>query len=563
MSLRLILWARLVTMRAELTALREKSRLMLAVLAGFCLGYLGVGYYIFYKGLLFLHSFPLVGSLLAQRILYLIFSFFFAMLIFSNAIIGYASLFKNRETDFLLTLPIPSRDVYLWKLLESLVLASWALLFLSAPMMVAWGRANDVHGPFYAGVLVAFLPFVIIPALLGSWAILLLVRLLSMRWAKRFLLATGIVALVWIAVAVKPVTDTRAVQSIQVLSFDSLLRHTRFSLSPFLPSSWMAQSVLAWSDGLLRKGGFFFLVLLSCALMGLLLSYEVAGHAFYGSWSASIVSRAERFQRRALRARSKTGRRPLIELLFQYLPFGSRPVRALVLKDARLFSRDPTQWTQFMIFFGLLCIYVLNLRNVALDYQSPFWEALISHLNLAASVLTLSTLTTRFVFPQFSLEGRRLWIIGLSPIGMRKILVQKFLLSCCGAMLVTVTIMTASSLMLHLHWDRVLFFDIAIALPAAALCGLAVGLGVLFPNLKEDNPSKIVSGFGGTLCLVISFVYIVLYVSLIAVPGLRQATPFPFVISDSLALILALLLSLVLLLLPLFLAMQRVKNLEF
>ena len=216
-----------------------------------------------------------------------------------------------------------------------------------------------------------------------------------------------------------------------------------------------------------------------------------------------------------------------------------------------------------MIFFGLLCIYVLNLRNVALDYQSPFWEALISHLNLAASVLTLSTLTTRFVFPQFSLEGRRLWIIGLSPIGMRKILVQKFLLSCCGAMLVTVTIMTASSLMLHLHWDRVLFFDIAIALPAAALCGLAVGLGVLFPNLKEDNPSKIVSGFGGTLCLVISFVYIVLYVSLIAVPGLRQATPFPFVISDSLALILALLLSLVLLLLPLFLAMQRVKNLEF
>ena len=38
---------------------------------------------------------------------------------------------------------------------------------------------------------------------------------------------------------------------------------------------------------------------------------------------------------------------------------------------------------------------------------------------------------------------------------------------------------------------------------SAALSGLAVGLGALFPNFKEDNPSKIVSGFGGTLCLVV------------------------------------------------------------
>ena len=521
--LRIILWARLVSIRAGLAALRKKSRLMIAVLGSFCLSYLIAGYWIFHSGLVFLRGFPVVGSLLAARILYLIFGFFFAMLIFSNAIIGYASLFRNRETNFLLSLPIHPRVVYLWKMLESLVLASWALLFLSAPMMVAWGRATEARGPFYAEVLVAFLPFVVIPALLGSWAILFLVRVLSMRWAKRLLMATGAGTILWLALVVKPVSDAQAVHSVEVVYFDTLLRHTRFSLSPFLPSSWMAQSILAWSEGLGRKGGFFFLVLLSSALMGLLLGFEVAGNAFQASWSASIGSRAERVQRRALRMRRKTDRRSFFEMVFRLLPV-SRPVRALALKDARLFSRDPTQWTQFMIFFGLLCIYVLNLRNVALDYQNPYWEALISHLNLAASTLTLSTLTTRFVFPQFSLEGRRLWIIGLSPIGMRKVLLQKFAFSCVGSIFVTVSLMTSSSLMLHLPCGAVLFFDTAIALPAAALCGLAVGLGALFPNLKEDNPSKIVSGFGGTLCLVISFIYIVLYVSLIAVPGLRVVT---------------------------------------
>jgi ABC-2 type transport system permease protein len=404
---------------------------------------------------------------------------------------------------------------------------------------------------------------VVIPAQIGSWGILLLVRLFSMRWAKRICLSIAAGVIIWVMVGVKPVTEAQAAQSLDPLFLNSLLRHTHLSLSPALPSSWMAQSVLAWGDGLFRKGAFFFLVLLSSALMGLLLSYEVAGNTFYGSWTASIASRAERFQRRSLRVQRRTDRRPFLEALVDLIPWLSRPVKALTLKDSRLFSRDPTQWSQFLIFFGLLCIYVLNLRNVSLDAQTPFWETLISDLNLAASTLTLSTLTTRFVFPQFSLEGRRLWIIGLSPIGMRKVLLQKFTFSCLCAMLVTVSLMTASSIMLRLLWVQIAFFDVAIAVPAAALCGLAVGLGALFPNLKEDNPSKIVSGFGGTLCLVISFSYIVVYVSLVAMPGLREVTPLSFAISDSAALILALVCSAVVLLIPLFLAFRRVKNLEF
>jgi ABC-2 type transport system permease protein len=42
-------------------------------------------------------------------------------------------------------------------------------------------------------------------------------------------------------------------------------------------------------------------------------------------------------------------------------------------------------------------------------------------------------------------------------------------------------------------------------------------LGVLYPNFKDASPSKIVSGFGGTLCLVISFLYILGSVLLLGV----------------------------------------------
>ena len=56
---------------------------------------------------------------------------------------------------------------------------------------------------------------------------------------------------------------------------------------------------------------------------------------------------------------------------------------------------------------------------------------------------------------------------------------------------------------------------------SVTLTGLAVGLGALYPNFKEDNPSKIVSGFGGTFCLVLSFIYILGSVVLLA-----MATPW-------------------------------------
>jgi ABC-2 type transport system permease protein len=559
---RLLLWVHWRSWLARLRGLRRESPLLPGVLALFVVGYLGVGYWLFHAGLNFLHAFPLVGNLLSQRILYLIFGFFFVMLVFSNLIIGYSTLFKSRETTWLLSLPVSHRNIYRWKFLEALVVSSWALIFLSAPMMIAYGQVHEVPLAFYLQIAAAYLPFVILPALAGSWIIVFLVRILAKRSVKRAVLFLAVAAILLLAFGIKPVTDADAVSQQETLSFDQLLRHTRLSVNPFLPSSWLAQSVLSWSEGLTRQGAFFFLLLLSNALMGLLVGFEIVGRFFYGSWSIAMSSRAERFQREAEAKRRGPLRRSPLEFAIGWLRRISPPNAALVLKDTRLFWRDPAQWIQFMIFFGLLCIYVLNLRNVALNFQSPYWEAIISYLNLAASALTLSTLTTRFVFPQFSLEGRRLWILGLSPLGLTNVLLQKFWMSCAGSIAITVALMIISSLMLHLPWAQVAFFAIAIAVMSVALSGLAVGLGAVFPNFKEDNPSKIVSGFGGTLCLVTSFIYIALIVALAAAPDVQRVANRHFFISGEVARGIALLVSLILIFVPMALGIKRVKNLE-
>ncbi len=191
-------------------------------------------------------------------------------------------------------------------------------------------------------------------------------------------------------------------------------------------------------------------------------------------------------------------------------------MRALLVKDIRRFWRDTSQWAQTVVLFALLAVYLLNLRHFSRQLNNPFWITVVAHLNLGACALNLATLTTRFIYPQFSLEGKRLWIVGLAPRGLPRVLLAKFALGTGLSLSLSLGLILLSCHLLELPWHHTLLFAGATGVMAFTLNGLAIGLGSLYPNLKEDNPSKIVSGFGGTFCLVLSFVYIVASVLLLA-----------------------------------------------
>jgi hypothetical protein len=209
----------------------------------------------------------------------------------------------------------------------------------------------------------------------------------------------------------------------------------------------------------------------------------------------------------------------LLERLLAKVPLVQADTRALAVKDIRMFWRDTTQWAQSVMFFGLLGVYIINLRNFTHQLASPFWINAVAFLNLGACAFNLASVTTRFVFPQFSLEGQRLWLIGLAPIGLPRVVKTKYWLASAASLVVTLGLVTLSCYLLRMPWDDVTFFGAVITVMTFALNGLAVGLGVLFPNLKETNPNKIVSGFGGTLCFVLSSIYIIVSLTLLVIGG--------------------------------------------
>jgi ABC-2 type transport system permease protein len=196
-------------------------------------------------------------------------------------------------------------------------------------------------------------------------------------------------------------------------------------------------------------------------------------------------------------------RSPLIlEWLRKACGFFPHDVKAMVMKDIRTFFRDPVQWSQALIFFGLLAIYFANLRSFNYHIQMDHWRNMMGFLNVFSVSAVMCSLGSRFVYPQLSMEGQGFWVLGLSPTSMKRILITKFLMSVTGMLAIGLLLVILSSNMLKVDPDA---RSVAIRLVAAvsvAVCSLSTGLGAIFLDLRQRNPSAIVSGFGGTLNLV-------------------------------------------------------------
>src|SRR5207245_9354303 len=98
--------------------------------------------------------------------------------------------------------------------------------------------------------------------------------------------------------------------------------------------------------------------------------------------------------------------------------------------------------------------FLLNLRHVSHQLPNPVVGPLVSYLNLGACSLNLATLTTRFVYSQFSLEGKRLWIVGLAPLGLVRVVKTKYWLASISSLLVTLGLIWLFCHMLKLPLER-------------------------------------------------------------------------------------------------------------
>ncbi len=365
--------------------------------------------------------------------------------------------------------------------------------------------------------------FVYIPCSIGAVCCLLLVC----KFPKLKVAIVASVAMASVVLAGRAIWNTVSGPQMELFGsewFQQTIRRFRFTQQEWLPSSWL-------SNGLLEAGqtvsasaettGFDLPIVQGCMYLAVLIMNALVGHLLVVKAGKAWLRDAYSTIECAPRQRRHIKVALIDRMLGGVLAGFPQPVRLLMIKDWRLLRRDPVQWSQFLIFFGLLGLYFLNLdrfRSQGSDLSNITWVNMVSFLNLAVVGLILSTFTTRFIFPMISLEGQRFWVLGLLPLPRETILWSKFVFAALGSWLPCGLLILASDLMLQIDLLVVGVHQFTCLLLCIGLAAIAVGLGAIMPDFRESSPSKIAAGFGGTLNLVLSALYIILIVVCTALP---------------------------------------------
>ncbi len=487
----------------------KHSKLKIIVVWLMVVGLFSGTFYVPYRAFIFLNSMGHFGLVIIDRLMYLFFMGLFMMLVFSNCIIAYSSAYKTRETQFFLTLPIEYSQIFFVKFMDSIFLSSWMFLCFLMPILSAYAFVRELNAGFYLALVLFFIPFAVLCGALGCMITMLVVRFLPSKMGR--VLSSLAVGLFLIGCGWLIITGKAAARSENEVIFllSNLVPHFGFSQFVFAPNFWLSEGLFKIITGSYKIAVAWWLLLTANALFFSQLVVILAGKFYYPGWLKTTTSTAKRIYLPG---------EGLAEKLIGRLTFIRPFMRSLIIKDIKVFCRDPMQWSQFAIFFGLLGIYFANIRNLGYQNVLPFWKNMISFLNLASTNLTLASLSVRFVFPQLSLEGKRFWILGLAPIEKKDLLLEKFWLNSTVSLFISLPLITLSNFMLNVSAQLMALSTMVVILMCLTLTSLCIGLGALFPNFKEDNPAQIVSGFGGTLALVLCLVYIAVNVMALGLP---------------------------------------------
>ncbi len=483
------------------------------------LGLLGLGFWAFlfgvsFKVLTYFRTIEGLGDLLVLRLLSMVLLTFFSILVFSNIITSLSTFYLSGELDILLSSPVRIENIYRAKFIETLADSSWMTLIYGLPVFIAYGAVFKASLLYYLGLLFTIVPFLIIPACIGIIVTMLLVNAFPARRAKDILVIMAILFFMVIYILFRMLQPEKLVDPNTFPSLVQYLTALRGPVSPLLPSFWALETLSPLLRGIKGDALFYLLMLWSTAAAGLVINEWVCGKIYYTGWSRSQEGK------KAAISRSKAA-----DTFFRLasLPFRGK-MRAIVVKDLKLFFRDPSQWSQLFLLFALMVVYIYSFKLLPLDraaMPSFFLQNLISFLNLGMVGFVISAVAVRFVFPAVSLEGEAFWIIRSSPLSLREFLWAKFWSSLVPLLVLAEILIVLSNTLLKVTPFMMALGIVTVFMMTFGITALGVGLGAAFPKFRHENVAQIPTGFGGIVYMLMTMLFIGAVIVLEAWPVYR------------------------------------------
>jgi ABC-2 type transport system permease protein len=490
----LLLRPKWLTARARAMSDERGRGARFAILALFGFLFWAFIFGILYRLLNYFRGVQEIGPFLAGKLLGLMLVSFFSILLLSNIITALSSFFLARDLDLLVSGPVDWLKLYGAKLLETVVNSSWMVVLMAIPMFAAYGIAYEGGLLYPVIAIAAFVPFLLIPSVIGSAFTLVLVNVFPARRTKDILSVIAVLAAAGVVLLFRLLRPEKLARPEGFRSLVDFIQILRTPTSPFLPSEWVQRTIMSWLG---YDPDWLPLYLLWTTAAAFVVLGALLHRWLYAVGFTKAQESGERWVR-------ETGVfRRFGETVLQ--PFGVLR-RELVMKELRLFFRDTTQWSQLILLGVLVVVYVFNIKFLPLRGEGVtfFLVNVIPFLNLVLAGFVLASIAARFIFPGVSLEGRTLWLLRSSPMAMRDLLWAKFWVGTLPLLILAVTIVGVTDALLQVTPFMFYVSIFSITMMTFAIAGLAVGFGTMFPQFETENAAQIPTSFGGLLFMMSS-----------------------------------------------------------
>ncbi len=435
---------------------------------------------------------PEVGPLLASKMLGLGLLLFLSILLLSNLIAALSSFFLAKDLPSIVGAPVDWLGLYGGRLIETLGSSSWMVLLMLLPVVAAYQWVYQGDAVFYGIAAAAIIPYLVIPAVLGAAITLVLVRVVPARRTRDILALVSVVAVALLIVGIRVLRPERLMNPEGFRNLVDFLEVLRTPSSPWLPSEWAAQTLVGYLEG--RFDPFWLVLLWSTA----------AGLVVCGAWLHRRLY--ARGYTKAQEGADTTARRARVWRVFRFVlaPVGLER-REMILKDARVFFRDATQWSQLLVLGVLLFVYIYNIRVLPLQTSealSRFLISMVVFLNLGLAGFILMAIAARFVFPAYSLEGSTLWLIDSSPLPPETFVWSKYWVGAVPLLVLALVLTFVTNRILGVQAGIMALSLVTITCLTLAFVAQALAWGIAMPKFETGNAAQIPTSLGGLLFML-------------------------------------------------------------
>ncbi len=434
-----------------------------------------------------------LGLFLYHRLLALAFFVFFVIISVANTLVAFATVFRNKEAEFLHTLPIKPVEIFISKFLDSFLYSSALMLVLILAAVAGYAKYFGDAWVALLGIILAVIPLILSAACVGS-----IVLLLVLKFSKQISIRMAVVI---VTVFYAGGTYLYVLLNNPFRLFNDVMKFyphiDRYlgALDPkpdyFAPSFWSANFFYFATTG--NFAGAAVSALIVCGIaVGLFVL---------------MVKLAERFYQDAFWiARHKLFERKVGKLASYGLPEINKKAReiSILRRDLLLFVREPSQTFHFAVMIILIGIFLFNLFAMRIYLPDTFIVTSAFTLIFAFNSFLIVSLGVRFVYPMLSLEGESIWLLRSSPVDLREVFYSKLLPSVILLSLIGIVLGYAAPAP---------FKNFRGLIPVSMLYGLIGGVifpsvgmifGAAFVDYKEKNPVRISSSHGASVSLLIS-----------------------------------------------------------